>query len=100
MQSIPPHLPRGVEKGPICIIKSPKPKYIFFPPENAPGRAQKRETVSGHLGNAVSHVVDTCLQLPSIPPNTQRTLLPILVGPAPWQEPFFIIIAGGLSKIR
>ena len=39
-----------------------------IPPENAPQRAQKRETVSGHLGDAVSHVVDICLQLPSIPP--------------------------------
>jgi len=61
LQSIPPHPPWGADKGPICVIKYPEPKYIFFPPENAPRCAQKRETVSGHLGNAVSHVVDTCL---------------------------------------
>src|SRR6266446_10160429 len=64
LQSISLHPPRGTDKGPICVIKSPEPKYIFFPPENAPRRAQKRETVSGHLENVdydVSHVVDTCL---------------------------------------
>src|SRR5437016_10625028 len=102
LQSIPPHPPWGADKGPICIIKYPEPKYNFFPPENAPRHAQKRKTVSGHLGNAVSHIVDTCLQLPSIPPNCLPTppshLAPsaghpkdpitILVGPAPWQEPF------------
>ena len=62
LQSIPPHPPWSAHKGPIYVIKSPEPKYIFFPPENARQRAQRRETVSGHLGNAVSHVVDTCLQ--------------------------------------
>ena len=61
LQSIPQHPPWGVDKGPICVIKYPEPKYIFSPPKNEPQRAQKRETVSGHLGNAVSHVVDTCL---------------------------------------
>ena len=77
LQSIPPHLPWGADKGPIYVIKSPEPKYIFFPPENAPRRAQKCKTVSGHLGNAVSHVVDICLQLPSIPPNSAApTYLP------------------------
>ena len=70
LQSIQPHPPWGADKGPICVIKYPEPKYIFFPPENACQRAQKRKTVSGHLGNAVSHVVDTCLQQPSIPPNS------------------------------
>src|SRR5436853_5087190 len=63
-QSIPPRGPWGVEKGPICVIKYPEPKYIFSPPENAPQHAQKHKTVSGYLGNAVSHVVDTCLQVP------------------------------------
>ena len=52
LQSMPPHPPRHAEKGPICVIKYPEPNYIFFPPKNAPRRAQKRETVSGHLGNA------------------------------------------------
>ena len=70
LQSTPPHPPWGADKGPICIIKYPEPKYIFSPPKNDPQRAQKRETVSGHLRNAVSHVVDTCLQVPSIPPNS------------------------------
>ena len=63
-QSMPLQPPLGADKGPICVIKSPEPKYIFFPPENAPQRAQKRKTVTGHLGNVdydVSHVVDTCL---------------------------------------
>ena len=36
LQSIPPHPPWGADKGPICIIKCPESKYIFFPPENAP----------------------------------------------------------------
>ena len=62
LQSMPPHPPRGADKGPICVIKSPEPKYIIFPPKNGAQRAQRRETVSGHLGKAVSHVVDTCLQ--------------------------------------
>ena len=35
LQSIPPHPPWGADKGPICVIKYPEPKYIFFPPENA-----------------------------------------------------------------
>src|SRR6267378_4470444 len=52
LQSMPPHLPRGTDKGPIYVIKSAEPKYIFCPPKNAPRRAQKCETVSGHLGNA------------------------------------------------
>jgi len=113
LQSIPPHPPWGAGKGLICVIKYAEPKYIFFPPKNGPRRAQKRETVSRHFGNAVSHVVDTCLQVPSIPPNsaapglptppsypapsagqppyplTQRTLLPILVGPGTTAGPFF-----------
>src|SRR5436853_5928903 len=75
LQSTPRQPPWGVDKGPICVIKSPEPKYIYFPPKNAPRRAQKRETVSGHLGNSVSHVVDTCLQRhpnpsPSFHPTT------------------------------
>ena len=56
LQSMPPQLPRGTDKGPICVIKSAEPKYIFFPPKNAPRRAQKCETVSRHLGNADYHV--------------------------------------------
>src|SRR6267143_4621846 len=50
-QSMPPHPPRGADKGPICVIKFAEPKYIFFLPKNAPQRAQKCETVSRHLGN-------------------------------------------------
>ena len=64
LQSTPPQPLWGADKGPKCVIKSPEPKYIYFAPQNAPRRAQKRETVSGHLGNFdydVSHVVDTCL---------------------------------------
>ena len=64
LQSTPPHPPWHADKGPIRVIKYPEPKYIFFPPKNAPRRAQKRETVSGHLRNVdydASHVVDTCL---------------------------------------
>ena len=81
LQSIPPHLPWGADKGLIYVIKYPEPKYFFFPPENAPQRAQRRETVSGHLRNAVSHVVDTCLQVPSIPPNSAApTNLPALTS--------------------
>src|SRR5436853_2950943 len=63
LQSTPPHPPWGADKGPICVIKSPQPKYIFFLPKNAARRAQKRKTVSGHLRNIdydVSHI-DTCL---------------------------------------
>ena len=60
LQSIPPHPPRGADKGSICVIKYPEPKYILFAPENAPQLAQKCKTVSGHPRNAVSHVVDTC----------------------------------------
>ena len=76
LQSTPPHLPWGADKGPICVIKYPEPKYIFSPPKNDPQRAQKRETGSGHLGNAVSHVVDTYLQVPSIPPNSAVPVYP------------------------
>ena len=64
LQSTPLHLPWGVDEGPIYVINYPEPKYNFFPPKNAPRRTQKRETVSGHIGNSdyeVSHVVDTCL---------------------------------------
>ena len=64
LQSTRLHPPWGADKGPIGVINYPEPKYIFFPPENAPRRAQKRKTVTGHLGNVdydVSHVVDTCL---------------------------------------
>jgi hypothetical protein len=104
LQSTPPHLPWGADKGPLCVINYPEPKYIFFPPKNAPRRTQKCETVSGHLGNSdyeVSHVVDTCLQVPPTPPNSalappshpapsasdlpyppsQRTLLLIIMSP-------------------
>ena len=120
LQSIPPQPPWRADKCPIYVIKYPEPKYVLCPPKNAPRRAQKRETVSKHPRNAVSGIVDTCLQVPSIPPNsaapglptppsypapsagqpfyplTQRTLLPILVGPAPRQDPFFtIFLAGG-----
>ena len=84
LQSIPPHPPWGADKGPICVIKCPEPKYIFFPPENAPRRAQKRKTVSRHLGNAVSHVVDICLQLPSIPLNSAA---PIYLPRPPIRHP-------------
>ena len=114
LQSMPPHPPRGTDKGPICVIKSPEPKYIFSPPKNAPRRAQKRETVSGHLGNAVSHVVDTCLQVPSnllnsvlTPPShpapsagelpcliTQNTLLLILTSHGSPAGPWFSLIFG------
>ena len=115
LQSIPLQLPWGAEKCPIFVIKFPEPKYIFFPPENAPRRAQKCETVSGHLGNAVSRIVDICLQVPSIPPNsaapvylphpapsagqpiyplTQRTLLQILMGSGTTAGPFFNIFFG------
>ena len=38
-QSTPLHLPWGAEKGPICVINYPEPKYIFSPPKNAPRRA-------------------------------------------------------------
>ena len=64
LQSTPLHLPWGADEGPIYVINYPEPKYNFFPPKNAPRRTQKRETVSGHIGNSdyeVSHVVDTCL---------------------------------------
>jgi len=64
LQSTPLQLPWSADKGPICVIKCPEPKYIFVPPKNAPRRAQKLKTVSGHLGNVdydVSHIVDTCL---------------------------------------
>ena len=64
LQSTPLHLPWGADEGPIYVINYPEPKYNFFPPKNAARRTQKRETVSGHLGNSdyeVSHVVDTCL---------------------------------------
>ena len=84
LQSIPPHPPWGADKGPIYVIKYPEPKYIFCPPENAAQHAQKRETVSGHLGNAVSHVVDTCLQLPSIPPNSAA---PVYLPRPPTRHP-------------
>ena len=73
LQSTPLHLPWGADKGPIYVINYPEPKYIFFPPKNATRRTQKRETVSGHLGNSdyeVSHIVDTCLQVSPIPPNS------------------------------
>ena len=65
LQSIPPHPPWRADKCPIYVIKFPEPKYVLCPPKNAPRRAQKRETVSKHPRNAVSHVVDTYLQLPS-----------------------------------
>ena len=104
VQSIPLHPPCVADKGPIYAINYPEPKYIFFPPKNAPRRTQKCETVSGHLGNSdyeVSHVVDTCLQVPPTPPNSalappshlapsasdipyppsQRTILLILMSP-------------------
>jgi len=100
---MPPHLPWVADKGPIYAINYPEPKYIFFPPENAPRRTQKHKTVSGHFGNSdyeVSHVVDTCLQVPPTPhnsalappshpapsasdllyPPSQRTLLLILIS--------------------
>jgi len=95
----------GADKGPIYVINYSEPKYIFFPPKNAPRRTQKRETVSGHFGSddyEGSHAVDTCLQVPPTPPNSavappsppapsasdlpyppsQRTLLLILTSPA------------------
>ena len=62
LKSNPPQPPWGADKGPIRVFKYAEPKYIFFLPKNGPRRAQKRKTVSGHFGNAVSHVVDTCLQ--------------------------------------
>ena len=73
LQSTPLHPPWGADKCPICVINYPEPKYIFFPPKNAPRRMQKCETVSGHLGNSdyeVSHVVDTCLRVPPTLPNS------------------------------
>src|SRR6266567_2183985 len=58
------------EKGGQGVVISYLPKYIFSPPQSAPQCAQKCKTVSGHLGNAVSHVVDSCLSVPSPPPNS------------------------------
>src|SRR6266568_2884884 len=69
MQSI-PSCPRWHgEKGGQGVIKLYLPKYIFSPPQCAPQCAQKCKTVSGHLGNAVSHVVDSCLSVPSPRPT-------------------------------
>ena len=84
MQSILSRPHSHAEKGGQGVIKSHLPKYIFSLPQSAPQRTQKRETVSGHLGNSdygVSHVVDTCLQVPSIPPNSAApTYLPALTS--------------------
>src|SRR6266567_8527042 len=76
LQSIPPHLPCGMEKGPIYVIKYPEPKYIFFPPKSAPRRMKKRKTVISRPRNAVSHIVDTCLHAPSTPPNSNPPMSP------------------------
>jgi len=36
LRSIPPHLPRGADKGPICVIKYAEPKYNFSHPKMPP----------------------------------------------------------------
>src|SRR6266567_1527036 len=76
VQSIPPHLPCGAEKGPIYVIKYPEPKYIFCPPKSTPRRMKKCETVNRRPRNAVSHVVDTCLHAPSTTPNSTSPHVP------------------------
>ena len=102
----PPHhtYPDTRTRAQYMQLITPNPNIYFSRPKMPPRRTQKRETVSGHLGNSdysVSHGVDACLQVSPTPPNSaptppshpapsasdlpyppsQRTLLLILMSP-------------------